>query len=81
MGAVAGILRAPCGLSDSGGYFASAAGTGVRDVMDRIYLLYTSNALVPIRTEVLGESGPTTDLTLEPWPSDHRAMRVAFARL
>lgn len=52
-----------------------------RDVMDRIDLVYASPHLIPIRAEVLGETGPTTDLALDPWPSDHRALRVEFARL
>lgn len=49
-----------------------------RDVMDRIDLVYASPHLIPIRAEVLGESGRTTDLALDPWPSDHRAVRVVF---
>lgn len=50
-----------------------------RDVMDRIDLVYASPHLIPIRAEVLGESGPMTDQALEPWPSDHRALRAEFA--
>lgn len=51
---------------------------GTRDVMDRIDLVYVSPQLIPVRTDVLGELGPMTDLALDPWPSDHRAVRAVL---
>ncbi len=65
-----------------------------RDVMDRIDLVLaaplttterptgTSNLATwrVIDAQVAGERGPVTDLVIEPWPSDHRAVKVTFER-
>jgi endonuclease/exonuclease/phosphatase family metal-dependent hydrolase len=31
-----------------------------------------------VKAEIAGEAGPMTDRVIEPWPSDHRAVRVVF---
>jgi endonuclease/exonuclease/phosphatase family metal-dependent hydrolase len=33
-----------------------------------------------VEAQVAGEKGPMTDRVIEPWPSDHRAVRVVFER-
>lgn len=57
-----------------------------RDVMDRIDLVLVrppaantgSGAWRVTRAQVAGESGSMTDLVVEPWPSDHRAVRAVL---
>ncbi|MBX3323065.1 MAG: endonuclease/exonuclease/phosphatase family protein [Phycisphaeraceae bacterium] len=51
-----------------------------REVHDRIDLVLASPALRPTEAQVLGETGPMSDVALDPWPSDHRAVRVIFDR-
>ncbi len=48
------------------------------DVMDRIDLVFYRGKLTPKTAEVVGESGPRTDIAVDPWPSDHRAVVVGF---
>ncbi len=50
------------------------------EVHDRIDLVMASPALRPVEAAVLGETGPMSDVALDPWPSDHRAVRVLFER-
>lgn len=51
-----------------------------RDVMDRIDMIHASGSLKPVSAEILGESGPMSDCAMDPWPSDHRAVRVTLTR-
>lgn len=48
------------------------------EVMDRIDFVLYRGPLVPLRAQVVGESGPHTDIAVDPWPSDHRAVVVRF---
>lgn len=49
------------------------------DVMDRIDLVFFRGPGIEPRTaEVVGETGPRTDIAVDPWPSDHRAVVVEF---
>jgi endonuclease/exonuclease/phosphatase family metal-dependent hydrolase len=45
------------------------------DVMDRIDLVFFRGpGIKPVKAEVVGETGPVTDIAVDPWPSDHRAV-------
>lgn len=45
------------------------------EVMDRIDLIYVTRSNTEVReVKVVGEKGPESDLAVEPWPSDHRAV-------
>lgn len=48
------------------------------DVMDRIDFVLYRGALRVIKSEVVGETGPISDIALDPWPSDHRAVVTTF---
>lgn len=48
------------------------------DVMDRIDFVIYRGALTPTAAEVVAEKGPVTDIAIDPWPSDHRAVVVTF---
>lgn len=49
------------------------------DVMDRIDLVFFRGlGIEPKAAEVVGETGPRTDIAVDPWPSDHRAVVVEF---
>lgn len=49
------------------------------DVMDRIDFVLYRGALKVKKSEVVGETGPMTDIALDPWPSDHRAVVTTFS--
>ncbi len=51
-----------------------------KDVMDRIDFVVYRGALRPTGAWVVGETGPVTDIAVDPWPSDHRAVVVEFVR-
>lgn len=40
----------------------------------------TATAWRVVNAQVAGEPGPMTDLIINPWPSDHRAVRIVFER-
>jgi len=44
------------------------------DTWDRIDYVYAAGPVVPVRSRVVGEGGPSTDIVSLPWPSDHRAV-------
>lgn len=49
------------------------------DVMDRIDFVYFRGPNVQLKsTHVVAEKGPHTDIPLDPWPSDHRALVSRF---
>lgn len=48
------------------------------DVMDRIDFVISRGNLTPKHAWVVGESGPVTDIAIDPWPSDHRAVLIEF---
>lgn len=48
------------------------------DVMDRIDFVIWRGPLRAKGAWVVGEKGPVTDIALDPWPSDHRAVLVEF---
>lgn len=48
------------------------------DVMDRIDFVIFRGALEALEAKIVGETGPHTDLAVDPWPSDHRAVLVRF---
>jgi endonuclease/exonuclease/phosphatase (EEP) superfamily protein YafD len=49
------------------------------DVMDRIdFVLYRGDEIEVVDAEVVAETGPYTDIAVDPWPSDHRAVVVEF---
>lgn len=48
------------------------------DVMDRIDFVLYRGALRVKKSEVVGETGPISDIALDPWPSDHRAVVTTF---
>lgn len=52
---------------------------GEDEVHDRIDLMYHGPGVIPVSAAVVGEPGPYTDLALEPYPSDHRAVVVEYA--
>lgn len=48
------------------------------DVMDRIdYIFYKGN-IKPLNAFIVGEKAEITDIAIEPWPSDHRAVLSIF---
>jgi endonuclease/exonuclease/phosphatase family metal-dependent hydrolase len=48
------------------------------DVMDRIdYVMFRGRVHVTA-AHIVGETGPHTDIAVDPWPSDHRAVVAAF---
>ncbi len=50
-----------------------------RDPQDRIDFVYAAGEATPLRSEVVGEVGvPGVDLSVAPWPSDHRAVVSTF---
>lgn len=49
------------------------------DVMDRIdFVYFRGKGVRPFGAFVVGEKGPMTDIPVDPWPSDHRAVAVDF---
>jgi endonuclease/exonuclease/phosphatase family metal-dependent hydrolase len=47
---------------------------------DRIDLMYSSSDARPTSVKLLGEAGSDmTDMVVEPWPTDHRAIVASFA--
>lgn len=48
------------------------------DVMDRIDFVLYRGALTVKKSEVVGETGPISDIAVDPWPSDHRAVVTTF---
>lgn len=48
------------------------------DVMDRIDFVLYRGPLMPRSAQVVAETGPHTDIAVDPWPSDHRAVLVRF---
>jgi endonuclease/exonuclease/phosphatase family metal-dependent hydrolase len=49
------------------------------DVMDRIDFVYSRGPLKVVDALVFAERGPVSDLALDPWPSDHRAVIAHFS--
>jgi imidazolonepropionase-like amidohydrolase/endonuclease/exonuclease/phosphatase family metal-dependent hydrolase len=50
-----------------------------RDPQDRIDFVYAAGPLRVLRSEIVGEvDAPGVDLSLAPWPSDHRALVSTF---
>ena len=49
------------------------------DVMDRIDFVYSKGqGLTPVLSQIVAETGPITDIAVDPWPSDHRAVVTTF---
>lgn len=48
------------------------------EVHDRIDFVYGAGPSVTTASAVIGEGGPYTDVAVEPWPSDHRAVASTF---
>lgn len=48
------------------------------DVMDRIDFVLFKGGLRVTKSEIVGETGPITDIAVDPWPSDHRAVVSTF---
>jgi exodeoxyribonuclease III len=47
------------------------------EIHDRIDLVYVSKDNFAVREAgVVGEPSPMTDIVVEPWPSDHRAVVI-----
>ena len=44
------------------------------DTWDRIDYVYSAGPVTPVRSRVVGEGGPYTDIVSLPWPTDHRAV-------
>jgi hypothetical protein len=44
------------------------------DTWDRIDYVYSAGPIGVVRSEVVGEGGPYTDIRSLPWPTDHRAV-------
>ncbi len=49
------------------------------DVMDRIDFVLFKGSLRVTKSEIVGETGPLTDIAVDPWPSDHRAVVSTFS--
>jgi endonuclease/exonuclease/phosphatase family metal-dependent hydrolase len=47
---------------------------GPWDTWDRIDYVYSAGSIGVVRSEVVGEGGPFTDIRSRPWPTDHRAV-------
>lgn len=49
------------------------------DVMDRIdFVYFRGPGLRPTDSQIVAEPGPLTDIPVDPWPSDHRAVLTTF---
>jgi hypothetical protein len=48
------------------------------DVFDRIDFVWAAGASETLDSRVVGDDDPTSDLVVEPWPSDHRAVVSTF---
>ena len=44
------------------------------DTWDRIDYVYSAGPIGVVRSQVVGEGGPFTDIRSRPWPTDHRAV-------
>jgi endonuclease/exonuclease/phosphatase family metal-dependent hydrolase len=44
------------------------------DTWDRIDYVYSAGPIDVVRSKVVGEGGPYTDIRSRPWPTDHRAV-------
>ena len=44
------------------------------DTWDRIDYVYSAGPIDVVRSQVVGEGGPFTDIRSRPWPTDHRAV-------
>jgi endonuclease/exonuclease/phosphatase family metal-dependent hydrolase len=44
------------------------------DTWDRIDYVYSAGPIDVVRSEVVGEGGPYSDIRSRPWPTDHRAV-------
>ncbi|MGZ8579828.1 MAG: endonuclease/exonuclease/phosphatase family protein [Actinomycetota bacterium] len=44
------------------------------DTWDRIDYVYSAGPIGIVRSQVVGEGGPFTDIRSRPWPTDHRAV-------
>lgn len=64
------------GFTWSPGY--PVGNVAVDDVMDRIDFVIFRGELEAVDAKVVGETGPHTDIAVDPWPSDHRAVLVHF---
>ncbi len=51
---------------------------GRHDVFDRIDFVWAAGPSKTLSSRVVGDTNPVTDLVVEPWPSDHRAVVSAF---
>ncbi len=59
---------------------AWAGNPTARDPQDRIDYVYAAGPAKVLSSEIVGEVGnPAADITVEPWPSDHRAVVSTFA--
>jgi hypothetical protein len=48
------------------------------EVHDRIDWVLSSGPATATASQVVGESGPNTDIAVDPWPSDHRGIASTF---
>jgi exonuclease III len=48
------------------------------DVFDRIDFVWAAGSSTTLSSEVVGDDDPMSDIVVEPWPSDHRAVVSTF---
>jgi hypothetical protein len=48
------------------------------DVFDRIDFVWASGPAVTLDSRIVGDDDPVSDVVVEPWPSDHRAVVSTF---
>jgi endonuclease/exonuclease/phosphatase family metal-dependent hydrolase len=51
---------------------------GARDVFDRIDFVWAAGWSRTIGSQIVGDADEVTDVVVEPWPSDHRAVVSSF---
>jgi exonuclease III len=69
----------PDAIADPGFTWTSGhPGVSPWDVFDRIDFVWAAGASETVDSRIVGEDDPVTDVVVEPWPSDHRAVVSTF---
>ncbi len=69
----------PDAIADPGFTWTSGhPGVSPWDVFDRIDFVWAAGPVETVASRVVGDDDPMSDLVVEPWPSDHRAVVSTF---
>jgi exonuclease III len=69
----------PDAIADPGFTWTSGhPGISPWDVFDRIDFVWAAGSSKTLSSRVIGEDNPISDVVVEPWPSDHRAVVSTF---